>query len=63
MSLVRTLICEYMADVTARDSQNNTPLNVAALTGNEEIVLAFNKIVWSCTVLYCTWHVKEAMQI
>ncbi len=43
MSLIRTLICEYKADVTARNSQNSTPLHVAAFTGNKEAVLALIK--------------------
>ncbi len=43
MSLVRTLICEHKADVTARDDHNITPLHVAALSGNKEVVLALIK--------------------
>ncbi len=43
VSLVRTLICEYKADVTARDSHDNTPLHVAAFNGKEEVVLALIK--------------------
>ncbi len=43
VSLVRTLIFEYMADITARDSNNNTPLHVAALNENEEVVMALIK--------------------
>ncbi len=39
MNLVRTFICKFNADVTARDD-NNTPLHVAALHKKEEVVLA-----------------------
>ncbi len=40
VSLVRTMICEHNADVTARDDNNHTPLHVAALCGKEEVALA-----------------------
>ena len=39
MNLVKTLILEHKADVSARDVQKNTPLHVAALYGKEEVVL------------------------
>ena len=40
LNLVRTLILDYKADVTARDNCRNTPLHVAAIYGREDIVLA-----------------------
>ncbi len=43
MSLVRTLVHEYKADINARDDNNDTPLNVAALAGKEEVVLVLTK--------------------
>ncbi len=40
MSLVRTLIYDYKVAITTRDDQNSTPLHVAALNGEKEVVLA-----------------------
>ncbi len=68
VSLVRTLICEYKADVTARDSLNSTPLQVAALNGKKEVVLALIKefdvtsVSKALQVDLCyTMHAKEVM--
>ena len=37
MSLVRTLVHEYKADVNARDDNNDTPLHVAIMEKKEEV--------------------------
>ena len=38
VSLVKTLLLKYKADVNARDDENNTPIHVAALSGKDEVV-------------------------
>ena len=43
ISLVQKLVLEHKADVNARDDDNKTPLNVAALYGNEEVVFSLNQ--------------------
>ena len=43
VNLVRALILDHKADVTARDRKGNTPLHVAALAGSEAVVLALIK--------------------
>ena len=40
VNLVQTLIRDFNPDVNARDDQNNTPLDVAALYGKEEVALS-----------------------
>ncbi len=40
MSLVRTLISKFKADVNARDDYDHTPLYVAVSHGKKEVVLA-----------------------
>ncbi len=35
ITIVRTLISEYDADITARDDKLNAPVHVAASTGGE----------------------------
>ena len=39
VSLVKTLIRDFKADITARDDDKDMPINVAALAGKEEVVL------------------------
>ena len=39
VSLVETLIREHKAAINDKDSQNSTPLHVAALGGKKEVVL------------------------
>ena len=43
VSLVETLIREHKADINDKDSENNTPLHVAAFNGKKEVVLALIK--------------------
>ena len=38
--VVRMLLLEFGADVTSRDSENDTPLNDAALGGHTDVVCA-----------------------
>ena len=44
LSLVRTLVRDYKADVNVRDNQDNTPLHVAAQNGREEVVLVLVRV-------------------
>ena len=39
VSLVRTLIQKHNADTNAKNDQNNTPLHVAAFSGEAEVAL------------------------
>ena len=43
VSLVRTLICDFKADVTVRDDHKNLPINVASFYGKEKVVLILIK--------------------
>ena len=49
VSLVKSLIHDHNADITARDDGNNTPLHVAALNGKKEIAL-FLIEVFGCDI-------------
>ena len=43
ISLVRILVLDHKADVTARDGEGNTPLHVAAMNGSGDVVVALIK--------------------
>ena len=40
VSLVQTLIREHKADANAQDDNNNTPLNLAAISGKADVALS-----------------------
>lgn len=49
VSLVRALVREHKADVSAKDYSNITPLQLAALYGKAEVVVSLIKEVgWQC---------------
>ena len=49
LTIVRTLLCEFDADVNSRDNENDTALNNASLGGHTEVVHALIT-EFGCTV-------------
>ena len=54
VSQVQILIRKHMADVNARDDQNNTPLCVAALSGKTEVIQCFPYQTLACDISQCS---------